>query len=87
MVAIDSDPAVIFWFYAETRVERPRSACRDFKVEGSLPQKAGYVHVTGEILFRWQKIPARLQKLFTEVLKIKLEIAILFDYPCILSSC
>jgi hypothetical protein len=58
MVAIDSDPAVIFWFYAETLVERPSSACPDFKVGRSLPQKAGYVHVACEILFRWQKIPA-----------------------------
>jgi len=58
MVAINSDPAVIFWFYAETRVERTSSASRDFKVGRSLPQKTGYVHVACEILFRWQKIPA-----------------------------
>jgi hypothetical protein len=58
MVAINCDPAVIFWFYAETRVERPGSACRGFQSEGSLPQKAGYVHDACEILFRWQKMPA-----------------------------
>jgi len=53
----------------------------------SLPQKKASVHDGSKILFRWQNIAARLQKLVAGGIKILFQIAVLADYPRILPAC